>query len=246
VREKRDAVDKAAAAARERIAASKWDAAREVLQAALAKYPSEPELTALLDSIERGLSEQQSRKKKEEIQKSARTLESQGKDAEALAALDEGLRLFGGDPEMGAAREALAARAAERQRAGDISARIARISQAIDGGQFDAARREIEDATRQFGDQANLRRLAEDLEVKRRMVELDAAASAIEHLLARGAVGEAKQKLAEAMGAFPRDARLVRLQQTVEAETVFVEALQRAEQQLNARRLDLAETALRR
>jgi len=244
-REKREAVDKTAAEARERMAASQWDAARSILRKALERYPSEPELTALLDSVERGLSEQQARKKKEEILGNARKLEGQGKDAEALAAVDEGLRLFSGDPELFSARAALAARAAERQRAGDISARMERISRAIDSAQFDAARREIDEATRQLGDQTNLRRLSDELDVKRRMAELDATAQGIEQLVASGAVTEARKRLREALAAHPRDARLLRLQQTMESEAVFLEALQRAEQHLNTRRLDLAENALR-
>lgn len=245
LREKREAVDKAAGAARERIAASQWDAAREILQKALAQYPSEPELAALLDSIERGSREQQARKQREELLGAARQLEGQGKGAEALAVLDEGLRKFPAEPELTAARAALAGRLEERRRAGDISARMERIALAIDGGQFDAARKEIEEATRQFGEQEKLRRLAEELEVKRRMAELDATARAIEALLTKGAVAEASEKLRQALAAHPRDARLLRLQQAVESETVFFEALQRVEQQLSARRLDLAETALR-
>ncbi|MBI2689683.1 MAG: protein kinase [Acidobacteria bacterium] len=244
-RERRRAVEKTANEARERIAASQWDAARNVLQQGLAQYPSEPELTALLDSIERGLNEQQSRKKRDEILRGARALESQGKDADALAALDEGLKQFGGDPELFSARAALAMRSAERQRAGDISARVDRISQAIDSGQFDAARREIDDATRHFGDQGQLRRLSEELDVKQRMAELDATARTIEQLVARGALAEAKQRMQEALAGHPRDARLLRLQQTLESEGVFLEALQRVEQHLGTHRLDLAENALR-
>ncbi|MFN0103292.1 MAG: protein kinase domain-containing protein [Bryobacteraceae bacterium] len=245
LRERREAVDKAAAEARERIAASQWDAARAILQKALAKYPSEPELTALLDSIERGLTEQQSRKKREEILGGARTLEGQGKDADALAALDEGLRLFNGDPELFSARAALAVRAAERQRAGDISARLDRIAKSIDGGQFEIARREIDDARRQGGDETNLRRLHEELELRQRLAELDLTARKIEQLMAKGAVAEAKRSLEQALAAHPRDARLLRLQQTAESESVFVEALERVEHHLTSRRLDLAETALR-
>ena len=245
LREKRDAVGKAAAAARERMAGSKWNEALDILRKALELYPAEPELTALLDSIERGLSEQQSRKQKEDILGTSRKLEGQGKDTEALAALDEGLLRFNGDPELISVRAALEARAAERQRAGDISARIEQISLAIDAGNFDAARRGIDEASLQFGDQPGLRRLSEELDVKRRMAELDATAQAIEQLVARGAVTEAKQRLQQALTVHPRDARLLRLQQTVESESVFVEALQRVEQHLSTRRLDLAETALR-
>lgn len=245
LRAKREAIDRAAGEARERIGASQWDAARSILQQALAEYPNDPELTALLEGIERGLTEQLSRKQREEILQNARALEAQGRDADALAALDDGLQKFGGDPELFSARAALGMRAAERQRAGDISARTERIAQAIDSGQFDLARREIDDAKRQFGEQSNLRRLTEELEVKQRMAELDATARTIEQLVSKGAVADAKQKLQQALGMHPRDARLLRLQQTVESETVFVEALQRVEQHLQARRLDLAETALR-
>ncbi len=245
LREKRESVGKAVAAARERMGGSQWDAARAILRESLEKYPAEPESAALLESIERGLSEQQSRKRKEELLGNARNLEGQGKDAEALAAVDEGLRLFSGDPELSAARTALAARAAERQRAGDISARMERIAQSIERGEFETARREIDEATRQIGDQSTLRRLSEELDLKRRMAEMDSTAQAIEQLLAKGAVAEAKQRLQQELAGHPRDARLLRLQQTVESESVFVEALQRVEQHLNTRRLDLAETALR-
>lgn len=245
LREKREAVDKTAAAARERMAAAQWDAGREILQKALAQYPSEPELTALLDSIERGLSEQQARKKKEAILGTARTLEGQGNDAAALAAIDEGLLVFKGDPELFSARTALAARAAERQRAGDISARMEKISHAIDSGQYEVARREIDDAARQLGDQTNLRRLSDELDLKRRMAELDLTAQGIEQLLAKGSIVEAKHRLQEALAAHPRNARLLRVQQTVESESVFLEVLERAEQHLSTRRLDLAETGLR-
>ncbi len=245
LREKRDAVNKAAADARQRIAAGQSDAARALLQAALAQYPGEPELTALLDSVERGLAEQQSRKKREELLASARSLESQNRDAEALATLDDGLRAFPGDPELLAARAALAKRSAEKQRAGDISARMERISQAIDTGQFDVAKRDIEDAARQFGDQSHLRRLADELEVKRRLAELDNTARSIEQLVEKGAVADAKLRLQQALVAYPRDARLLRLQQSIESESAFVEALDSVEQHLAMRRLDLADTALR-
>ena len=245
LREKRETVSKAASTARERMASSQWDAARAVLRDAMEQYPAEPELAALLDSLERGLSEQQSRKRKEEILGGARRLEEQGKDAEAMAALDEGLRLLSGDPELISALAGLAARAAERKRAGDISARMERIAQSIEGGKFDFARREIDDATLQIGEQSALRRLSEELDLKRRLAEMDSTAQGIEQLMAKGAVAEAKQRLLQELAAHPRDARLLRLQQTVESESVFVEALQRVEQHLNTRRLELAETALR-
>ncbi len=245
LREKRDAVAKAASAARERMASSQWDAARAVLRDAMEQYPAEPELAALLDSLERGLSEQQLRKRKEEILGGARRLEEQAKDAEAIAALDEGLRLLSGDPELISALAGLAARAAERKRAGDISARMERIAQSIEGGQFDLARREIDEATRQIGDQSTLRRLSEELDLKRRMAEMDSTAQGIEQLMAKGAVAEAKQRLQQELAAHPRDARLLRLQQAVESESVFVEALQRVEQHLKTGRLELTETALR-
>jgi len=245
LREKRETVAKAAAAARERIAASQWDMGREILQTALAQFPGEPELTALLESLERVFSEQQARKKKEQILSNARTLEGQGNDAEALAALDAGLESFHGDPELFAARNALAARSAERQRAGAVSARLSRISQAIDSGQFEAARHEIDEATRQLGDQTNLRRLSDELEVKVRLAELESTAQGIEQLLAQGSIAEAKARLETSLAAHPRNARLLRVQQSVEAESVYLEALQRIEQHLNTRRFDLAETGLR-
>ncbi len=245
LREKREVVAEAAAEARRHMATGQWDLAQRALRGALETYPDEPELTALLESIDRGLNEQQSRQKKEEIQRTARSLEAQGKDADAMAALDAGLREFPGDPELFSARAALSMRAAERQRAGDISARMQRISQLIDGGKFDLARVEIDEAGKLFGEQANLRRLAEELEEKRRQADLDRTASGIEQLVLKGAVAEARQRIEQALTAHPRDARLIRLQQTIDAETVFAEALNRVEQQLAAGRLDLAETALR-
>ena len=218
-----------------------------VVDEALALIPQERSavLLALLDSLERGLSEQQLRKRKEEILGGARRLEEQGKDAEAMAALDEGLRLLSGDPELISALAGLAARAAERKRAGDISARMERIAQSIEGGKFDFARRELDEAARQMGDQSALRRLSEELDLKRRLAEMNSTAQGIEQLMAKGAVAEAKQRLLQELAAHPRDARLLRLQQAVESESVFVEALQRVEQHLNTGRLELAETALR-
>lgn len=242
---KREAVTGTAAEAKKRIAASQWDSARVLLQKTLKDYPGEPELTALLEGIERGLSEQQARKDKDEALKKARMLEGQGRDADALAAIDAALQVYAGDPELFSARAALAMRTAERQRAGDLSDRMSRIQAAIDRGQFDTARQDLDDARSQFGEQTALVRLADEIEVKRRMAEHEAGAKAIEQLIHNGALAEAGPRLQQALAANPRDARLLKLQQLLAAETAFVETLQTIEQHLDNKRLDLAENLLR-
>jgi serine/threonine-protein kinase len=243
--QKRQAVTGTAAEAKKRIAASQWDSARVLLQKTLKDYPGEPELTALLDGIERGLSEQQARKEKDEAIKKARVLEGQGRDADALAAIDAALQAYPGDPELFSARAALAMRSAERQRAGDLSGRMSRIQAAIDRGQFDTARQDLDDARSQFGEQSALLRLADEIDVKRRMAEHEAGAKAIEQLIEKGALAEAGPRLHQALSANPRNARLLKLQQLLAAETAFAETLQTIEQHLDNKRLDLAENLLR-
>ena len=245
LRKKREAVTATAADAKKRIAASQWDSARALLQNTLKEYPGEPELTALLDGIERGLSEQQARREKDEALKKSRMLEGQGRDADALAAIDAALQVHAGDPELFSARAALAMRSADRQRAGDLSQRMKRIQDAIDRAQFDAARQDLDDARSQFGEQSALVRLADEIEVKRRMAEHEAGAKAIEQLIEKGALAEAGPRLQQALAANPRDPRLLKLQQSLAAETAFVETLQTIEQHLDNKRLDLAENLLR-
>lgn len=245
VRGQRQEVHQTAEAARELIAQARWADARERLQQALAAHPGEPELAALLESVERGLVEQQRRQLREQALGSAKSLEAEGRDAEALAALDAALRRMTGDPELFSARAALAMRTSERQRAGDLSARIDRVRRAIEAGDFSLAQRELEEATRLAPSDPMLARASEDLAVRRRMAEVDAAGKRIGQAIEQGKLDDAAQMLREAMRQNPGDARLMKLQQSLEAERVFLDGLRIVEQHMANRRLDLAESALR-
>jgi eukaryotic-like serine/threonine-protein kinase len=245
VRGEREQIHRTAEAARGMIAQARWAEARDSLRQALAAHPGEPELAALLESVDRGLAEQQRRQLREQALGAAKKLEGEGRDAEALSALDAALKQMAGDPELFSARAALAMRSSERQKAGDLSARVDRVRRAMETGDFALAQRELEEAARMAPADPLVVRAGEDLAVRKRMAEVDAAARNIGLAIESEKLDEAAQMLRESMRHHPGDARLMKLQQALEGERVFLDALRIVEQHLGNRRLDLAASALR-